>query len=94
MCLQYEEEYIVSALQFQDSLGGKAQTALIICCSPAAQDGVESLSALRFGARAASIVNTLQVERFPVPIKLFWLSTVQTCTYRLPADIHHIFKPL
>jgi hypothetical protein len=45
----------------QDSLGGTAQVALIVCCSPATQDASESLSALRFGTRAAGIVNSLQV---------------------------------
>jgi len=46
----------------QDSLGGTAQVALIVCCSPAAQDASETLSALRFGTRAAGIVNSLQVS--------------------------------
>ena len=46
----------------QDSLGGSSSMALIVCCSPAAEDAAESLSALRFGARAAGIVNTPQAN--------------------------------
>ena len=56
----------VIASMLQDSLGGTAQVALIVCCSPAAQDASESLSALRFGTRAAGIVNSLQVSS-PLP---------------------------
>ena len=35
--------------------------ALIICCSPAASDAAETLSSLRFGARAKGIMTSLQV---------------------------------
>ena len=35
--------------------------ALIICCSPAACDAAETLSSLRFGARAKGIMTSLQV---------------------------------
>lgn len=45
----------------QDSIGGNALTAIIICCSPAQDDAPESLSSLRFGARAAGIVSSVQV---------------------------------
>ena len=43
----------------QDSLGGCARTALIICCSPSPEDAAETLSSLRFGSRARGIVNTV-----------------------------------
>ena len=42
--------------------------ALIICCSPAASDAAETLSSLRFGARAKGIMTSLQVlEAMPFP---------------------------
>ena len=50
-----------SSLTLQDTLGGKARIALIICCSPAASDAAETLSSLRFGARAKGIMTSLQV---------------------------------
>ncbi len=46
----------------QDTLGGKARMALIVCCSPAASDATETISSLRFGARAKGIVTSLQVS--------------------------------
>ncbi|XP_057440715.1 kinesin-like protein KIN-1 [Lotus japonicus] len=39
----------------QDALGGSARTALLCCCSPSAFNASESLSTLRFGARAKHI---------------------------------------
>jgi Kinesin motor domain len=39
----------------QDSLGGNARTALIVCCSPCSSNLTESLSTLRFGTRAKKI---------------------------------------
>lgn len=39
----------------QDSLGGNSQTALLCCCSPSPLNASESLSTLRFGARAKHI---------------------------------------
>jgi len=44
----------------QDCLGGNAITMLIICCSPSCENAAETLSSLRFGARAKGILNTLQ----------------------------------
>ena len=41
----------------QDSLGGNAKTALIICCSPSSYNAAETLSTLRFGKRAKNIKN-------------------------------------
>jgi hypothetical protein len=46
----------------QDSLGGTANTALIICCSPSLDNAAETLSSLRFGVRARGIVNPVQVN--------------------------------
>ena len=39
----------------QNALGGNSRTALIVACSSEAADASETLSSLRFGARAASI---------------------------------------
>ncbi|RDX82163.1 Kinesin-like protein KIN-1, partial [Mucuna pruriens] len=39
----------------QDALGGNARTALLSCCSPSALNASETLSTLRFGARAKHI---------------------------------------
>jgi len=46
----------------QDSLGGTANTALIICCSPSLDNAAETLSSLRFGVRARGIVNSVQAN--------------------------------
>ncbi len=48
----------------QDSLGGCSQTALIVCCSPSADNAAETLSSLRFGARAKGVQNTVQVRQY------------------------------
>lgn len=45
----------------QGALGGAGETAVIICCSPGIRSAQETLSTLRFGARAQGIVNTVQV---------------------------------
>uniref|UniRef100_A0A2N9J999 Kinesin-like protein n=1 Tax=Fagus sylvatica TaxID=28930 RepID=A0A2N9J999_FAGSY len=39
----------------QDALGGNSRTALLCCCSPSLSNAAESLSTLRFGARAKHI---------------------------------------
>ncbi|KAM3704943.1 hypothetical protein ACJW31_03G044700 [Castanea mollissima] len=39
----------------QDALGGNSRTALLCCCSPSVFNASESLSTLRFGARAKHI---------------------------------------
>ncbi|WIA21070.1 hypothetical protein OEZ85_005390 [Tetradesmus obliquus] len=46
----------------QDSLGGTSRTMLIICCSPCAENGPETLSSLRFGTRARGIKNKVAVN--------------------------------
>lgn len=45
----------------QAALGGTGETAVIVCCSPGIKSAQETLSTLRFGARAQGIVNTVQV---------------------------------
>ena len=47
----------------QQSLGGNAKTALIICCSPSAYNISETLSTLRFGERAKRIENRAVVNK-------------------------------
>ena len=47
----------------QESLGGNAKTSLIITCSPAKYNLDETLSTLRFGARAKRIKNKAKVNR-------------------------------
>nr|QWB49532.1 ClKIN1A [Citrullus lanatus] len=39
----------------QDALGGNSRTALLCCCSPSPTNSLETLSTLRFGARAKHI---------------------------------------
>ncbi len=46
----------------QDSLGGTAKTAIVICCSPAMNNSSETLSSLRFGARARAIESKAQAN--------------------------------
>lgn len=47
----------------QESLGGNARTSLIITCSPAKYNLDETLSTLRFGARAKRIKNKPKVNK-------------------------------
>eukprot|EP00201_Polytomella_parva_P015646 CAMPEP_0175057240 /NCGR_PEP_ID=MMETSP0052_2-20121109/11147_1 /TAXON_ID=51329 ORGANISM="Polytomella parva, Strain SAG 63-3" /NCGR_SAMPLE_ID=MMETSP0052_2 /ASSEMBLY_ACC=CAM_ASM_000194 /LENGTH=821 /DNA_ID=CAMNT_0016322417 /DNA_START=365 /DNA_END=2830 /DNA_ORIENTATION=+ len=44
----------------QDSLGGSAKTVVLICCSPCLENANETLSSLRFGARAKGMVNSVR----------------------------------
>ncbi|XVF42002.1 hypothetical protein PTKIN_Ptkin01aG0325200 [Pterospermum kingtungense] len=46
----------------QDALGGSSRTALLCCCSPSPSNASESLSTLRFGARAKHIKTTPLVK--------------------------------
>ena len=48
----------------QDSLGGTARTALIVCCSPSVDNAAETLSSLRFGSRAKGIVSAVPVSHW------------------------------
>nr|XP_043608233.1 kinesin-like protein KIN-1 [Erigeron canadensis] len=44
----------------QDALGGSSHTALLCCCSPSLCNSSESLSSLRFGARAKHVKASLR----------------------------------
>ncbi|XP_062097041.1 kinesin-like protein KIN-1 [Humulus lupulus] len=46
----------------QDALGGNSRTALLCCCSPSPSNAPESLSTLRFGARASHIKASPRVK--------------------------------
>ena len=46
----------------QESLGGNARTALVICCSPSSFNFQETVSTLRFGARAKLIRNKAKIN--------------------------------
>ncbi|KAF4364960.1 hypothetical protein G4B88_021777 [Cannabis sativa] len=46
----------------QDALGGNSRTALLCCCSPCPSNAPESLSTLRFGARASHIKASPRVK--------------------------------
>ena len=51
----------------QEALGGDARATLVTCLSPSATDAAESLSTLRFGARARNVVGVAKPkirERF------------------------------
>lgn len=47
----------------QESLGGNSRTALIITCSPAKYNEEETISTLKFGARAKKIKNKPKVNK-------------------------------
>lgn len=47
----------------QESLGGNAKTALVVCCSPCSSNQAETLSTLRFGTQAKQIKNKPVVNR-------------------------------
>ncbi|EIE18687.1 P-loop containing nucleoside triphosphate hydrolase protein [Coccomyxa subellipsoidea C-169] len=58
--IPYRDSKLTRALA--DCLGGNSRTALIVCCSPSSDNAAETLSSLRFGARAKGVVNTLQAR--------------------------------
>lgn len=47
----------------KDSLGGNSRTALVVCCSPSQFNDQETLSTLRFGARAQNVCNVAIVNK-------------------------------
>ncbi|KAG5506433.1 hypothetical protein JKF63_05936 [Porcisia hertigi] len=57
----YRDSVLTKILK--DSLGGNSHTALVICCSPSSYNAQETLSTLRFGARAKAIENKAVVNR-------------------------------
>jgi len=64
--IPYRESKLTRILS--ESLGGNSKTCLIITCSPHPFNDAETLSTLRFGARARNIKNTPKVNReFTVP---------------------------
>lgn len=46
----------------RESFGGNCKTSLIVCISPSDKDITETLSTLRFAARAKLIKNTAKVQ--------------------------------
>lgn len=46
----------------EDSLGGNCRTTLLIACSPSAAHAAETLSSLRFGARASRVLNIARIN--------------------------------
>ena len=64
--IPYRESKLTRILQ--ESLGGNSKTALIVTCSPHPYNEQETLSTLRFGARARNIKNQPKVNReYTVP---------------------------
>mmetsp|Transcript_5893 Transcript_5893/g.9554 ORF Transcript_5893/g.9554 Transcript_5893/m.9554 type:complete len:364 (+) Transcript_5893:157-1248(+) len=59
--IPYRESKLTRILS--ESLGGNAKTCLIITCSPHPFNDAETLSTLRFGARARNIKNAPKVNR-------------------------------
>jgi kinesin family protein 5 len=57
----YRESKLTRILS--ESLGGNSKTCLIITCSPHPYNDAETLSTLRFGARARNIKNAPKVNR-------------------------------
>ena len=47
----------------EESLGGNAKTALVICCSPSSDNHDETVSTLRFGERAKKVKNKARVNQ-------------------------------
>jgi len=59
--IPYRESKLTRVLQ--ESLGGNSKTTLIINCSPSSFNEFETLSTLRFGARAKSIKNAAKINK-------------------------------
>ena len=59
--IPYRDSKLTRVLQ--ESLGGNAKTSLIITCSPARYNLDETLSTLRFGARAKRVKNKPKVNK-------------------------------
>ena len=59
--IPYRDSKLTKILQ--DSLGGNSRTTLVVCCSPASINDQETLSTLRFGARAKNITNRAVVNK-------------------------------
>lgn len=59
--IPYRDSKLTRVLQ--ESLGGNAKTTLIITCSPAKYNEDETISTLKFGARAQKVKNKAKVNR-------------------------------
>ena len=57
----------------QESLGGNAKTALVICCSPSSFNHDETVSTLRFGERAKRVKNKAKINQERTPEELMRL---------------------
>ena len=57
----------------QESLGGNAKTALVICCSPSSFNYDETVSTLRFGERAKRVKNRAKINQERTPEELMRL---------------------
>ena len=57
----------------QESLGGNAKTALVICCSPSSFNHDETVSTLRFGERAKRVKNRAKINQERTPEELMRL---------------------
>ena len=55
----------LTRLLFQEALGGDARATLVTCLSPNAADAAESLSTLRFGARARNALSAPPPPKIP-----------------------------
>eukprot|EP00894_Picocystis_sp_ML_P001655 jgi/Pico_ML_1/52172/g380.t2 len=58
--VRYRDSKLTRLLQ--DSLGGNSYTTLVLCCSPATFHASETLSTLRFGARAKLVENKILLD--------------------------------
>ena len=82
--IPYRESKLTRILS--ESLGGNSKTCLVITCSPSPFNTDETLSTLRFGARARSIKNNAKVNReytIPELKKLLEKAEAQTELYRM-----------
>lgn len=59
--IPYRESKLTRILQ--DSLGGNSKTCLIVTCSPAKYNELETISTLKFGKRAKQIKNKPKINK-------------------------------
>lgn len=69
----------------KNSFGGNAKTVLIACCSPSTWNAQETLSTLRFAAKASAIQNTVKLNMFHVPSLKEALAKTHQLTVELQA---------
>jgi len=56
---------LLTALNFQDNLGGNSKTVMVAAISPASENYEETLSTLRYADRAKRIVNHAVINEDP-----------------------------